>query len=162
MVNSKVFVLIVLFVTIATNASATSEKSSDDSQKVGRVMTQQLELAQHFLSPREQRSDGEKINRILEQLNLSAQQSRQVAAIRKRFKIERDTLYQQVKNHRQEMRSLLVTNSSSDRLRQDSQETRSLLEKLGNNRLKMMMQIRRILTTEQRIQLIESIGHDRN
>ncbi|MEM7758323.1 MAG: periplasmic heavy metal sensor [Cyanobacteria bacterium P01_A01_bin.40] len=160
--NSKAFILIVVFVTFATHASATPEKFGGNSQKIDRAFIRKLELAQHFMSDGEGSNDGEKTNRMLEKLNLSAQQSRQVTAIRKRFKTERNTLYQQVKTHRQEMRTLLATDTSSDRLRQNYQETRSLLERLGSNRFEMIVQIRKILTTEQRIILIDWIGQDRN
>ena len=156
--NSKIFILIVLFVTIATNASATPKNSGNNSQELDRTNTQQLKVAQQFLSDREWRNDRGRINKMLEQLNLSARQSRQVAAIRQRFQTERDTLFQQVKNHRQEMRSLLATDTSSDRLKQDYRETQSLLERLNNNRFEMMMQVRKILTPEQRARFLGLIG----
>ena len=157
MKKSKGLILIIFLVTFATNVSADPEKSSNNPQKLDLVTTQQLELSQQFWLGREQPDDRERINKILEQLNLSAQQKRQVTAIRKRFKTERDNLDRQIKDRRQEMRSLLTTNTSRDRLKQDYQETRSLLERLGENRFEMMMQIRKILTPQQRVQLIDSI-----
>lgn len=162
MKNGKAFILMVIFLTFATNVSAIPEKSSNNSQNLDLTITQQIELAQQFWSVQKQPNDGDIINRKLEQLNLSAQQSRQVEAIFKRFKTERDSLSQQIKNHRQEMRILLATDTSSDRLRQDYQETRSLLERLSNNRFEMTIQIRKILTTEQRVRLIDLIRQGRN
>ncbi|MGD1920987.1 MAG: hypothetical protein ACFCAD_20190 [Pleurocapsa sp.] len=140
--ESKVLLLTIALMFFAINASATPEKSSQNYQKPGLEITQQFEPYTEFHSYRE------RINEILQKLNLSAQQSRQAAAIKQKFKTEQDNLYRQIQHHRQEMRTLLSTNTSRDLLRQDYQKTRLLLERLGDNRFEMTIQLRKILTTE--------------
>lgn len=133
-----------------------------NSPEIKPAIAQQLELAQHFFSGEKLRSEEERINTMLQQLDLSAKQSRQIDKIKQEFKAERDTLEQQVNHHRQEMRILLATDTSSDRLRQDYQENQSLLERLGNNLWEMTIQIRATLTPEQRSQLWTSMQQNRN
>ena len=59
------------------------------------------------------------------------------------------------------MRSLLANDASEEQLRQQHQNIQGLRQQLGNNRFETMLQVREILTPEQRTQMAELIEQKR-
>jgi Spy/CpxP family protein refolding chaperone len=59
------------------------------------------------------------------------------------------------------MRSLLAENANPDELRQQHQQIQTLHQQLGNQRFETMLQVREILTPEQRSQMAELIQQHR-
>ena len=58
------------------------------------------------------------MKKVLEQLNLTPEQSQQIDAIHKQFHSDNETLYQEMRTNHQEMRSLLASDASLEQLRQ--------------------------------------------
>lgn len=95
------------------------------------------------------------ITRLTEQLDLTPEQTEQIEAISERSKTDNQALVEQLQTNRQEMRSLLTNNASAEELRTNHQDLQNLQQELGNNRFETMLEIREILTPEQRTQMAE-------
>ncbi|MGK7926604.1 MAG: Spy/CpxP family protein refolding chaperone [Spirulina sp.] len=93
--------------------------------------------------------------RMLEQLNLSAEQKQQIQAIREQAKANSQQLREQMQNAREQMRSLMAGNASESELRQQHQVIDNLRDQMSDRRFETMLQIREVLTPEQRAQLAE-------
>ena len=113
---------------------------------------------------------GNRMNKLLQQLELSPEQSQQIETIQQQFRSENEPLWQEMQANRQQMRSLLTSETSAEELRQQHQQAQSLHQQLSDNRFETMLQIREVLTPEQRTQLAEMMeqhrgrkrGHDFN
>lgn len=95
------------------------------------------------------------INNLIQQLDLTPEQSEQIRAIAEQSKTESQPLRQQLETNRQEMGSLLASNASPEELRTNHQNLQNLHQELGNNRFETMLEIREVLTPEQRTQMAE-------
>ena len=101
------------------------------------------------------------MKQVLEQLNLTPEQSQQIEAIHERFHSDNETLYQEMRTNHQQLRSLLASDASEEQLRQQHQNIQGLRQQLGNNRFETMLQVREILTPEQRTQMAELMEQQR-
>jgi periplasmic protein CpxP/Spy len=156
----KFLTLAIAFSIFPVGAYATQGDSRHNPQKLKSANTPQL--AQHHSLDGKRHGGGERMNNMLQQLDLTTEQSQQIEAIKQEFKTKNEALKEQLQNKRQEMRSLLTSDTSTEQLKQEHQATQSLLQKLDNNRLEMMLQVREVLTSEQRGQLAELIDRERN
>lgn len=98
---------------------------------------------------------GGRMGRVLEQLNLTSEQQQQIDNIREQRKASSENLREQFQAAREEMRSLQASNASAAQLRQQRQEMEQIKEQLEDQRFEAMLEIREILTPEQRAQLAE-------
>ncbi|NJL87878.1 MAG: Spy/CpxP family protein refolding chaperone [Leptolyngbyaceae cyanobacterium SM1_1_3] len=113
------------------------------------LLSQQPTAGDESFSPDlEQRGD-----RWLEQLDLTSEQSEQIAAIKEQAKTNSEGLRQQLQQQKEAMRSLMASDASADRLRQQHQQMQTLRAELGNQRFETMLAIRSVLTPAQRTQL---------
>ncbi|BAU64007.1 hypothetical protein STA3757_13760 [Stanieria sp. NIES-3757] len=96
--------------------------------------------------------------RLFEQLNLTTEQSEQIKTIRENSQAERENLGQELKQAKSQMRSLLASSdASNDQLRQQNQQVQNLEQQLRNQKFETMLQMREVLTPEQRTQMAELI-----
>ena len=100
-------------------------------------------------------SRGDRIEKLLQKLDLTSQQSEQITAIREQFEAENEALYEEMRTNKEEMRSLFTSDASSEQLRQQHNQSQELRQQIGNNRFEMMLQIREVLTPEQREQMAQ-------
>ncbi|MEB3281794.1 MAG: Spy/CpxP family protein refolding chaperone [Lyngbya sp.] len=98
---------------------------------------------------------GDRMGRMFEQLNLSAEQQQQIDSIKEQRKASSEGLREQMRAAMEEMRSLQASNASADQLRQQHQKIQQLHQQMGNERFEIMLEIREVLTPEQRAQLAE-------
>ena len=101
---------------------------------------------------------GEGFKKVLEQLNLTTEQSEQITAIQENSKGTREALREQMLAERQEMRSLLQSDASRQVLTRQHQKLQALRQQKGDNRFETMLQVREILTPEQRAKMAELIS----
>ncbi len=101
------------------------------------------------------------IQKLVKQLDLTPEQSQKVDAIQEQFRSDNKTLFQEMRTNYQEMRSLLASDASNEQLRQQHQKIQDLRQELGTNRFENMLQIREILTPEQRAQMAELMEQHR-
>ena len=104
---------------------------------------------------------GGGMKKILEQLNLTPEQSQKIDAIHEQFHSDKESLFEEMRTNHQEMRSLFASDASSQELRKQHQKIQDLHQQLGNNRFETMLQVREILTPEQRSQLAELMKQHR-
>jgi Spy/CpxP family protein refolding chaperone len=98
---------------------------------------------------------GDRGMRWLEELNLSAEQSEQIQAIQEQSRTAKEGLHQQLQQAHEELRSLMASDASADQLRQQHQQVQNLKQQLDNQRFETMLEVREVLTSEQRVQLAE-------
>ena len=118
------------------------------------------QIAQIF-SHRGRSGKGAGMQRLLEQLELTSEQSTQIEAIHQQYRTINEQNYQQLQQARAEMRSLLAEDANPDELRQQHQEIQSLHQQLGDSRFEAMLQVREILTPQQRQQMAELMAQQR-
>lgn len=118
------------------------------------------QIAQIF-SRRGGSGKGEGMKRLLEKLDLTPEQSAQIEAIHEQYHAANEQNYQQLQQAREEMRSLLAKDTNPNELRQQHQEIQSLRQQLGDSRFEVMLQVREILTSEQRQQMAELMAQHR-
>ncbi|MDY7015727.1 MAG: Spy/CpxP family protein refolding chaperone [Cyanobacteriota bacterium] len=103
--------------------------------------------------PSEERG-GERGER-LQQLNLTPEQTEQIRAIKEQARSANEGLREQMQSAREQMQSLMAGNASADRLRQQHNTIQTLHQQMSDRRFDTMLQVREILTPEQRAQLAE-------
>ena len=68
---------------------------------------------------------------------------------------------EELQQARDQMRSLMVADTNSDELRQQHQQIQTLHQQLGTQRFETMLQVREVLTPEQRSQMAELMQQHR-
>jgi Spy/CpxP family protein refolding chaperone len=95
------------------------------------------------------------IDKLVQQLDLTSEQSAQIEAIQEQSETENQALFEQLQNNRQEMQSLLASDADPEQLRATHQNGQNLRQKLDTNRFETMLEIREVLTPEQRTQMAQ-------
>ncbi|ELS00838.1 P pilus assembly/Cpx signaling pathway, periplasmic inhibitor/zinc-resistance associated protein [Xenococcus sp. PCC 7305] len=113
------------------------------------------------LAHRNQKGGHGNMKKLLEQLDLTPEQSQKIDAIHEEFHSENETLFQEMRSNHQELRSLLASDASQEQLRQQHQKIQNLRQQLGTNRFETMLQVRELLTPEQRTQMSELMAQYR-
>jgi Spy/CpxP family protein refolding chaperone len=142
---------------LAVNAASLNSETNNFAQLRSPV----TQLAQNNFRQAKRRGRYGGMKKVIEQLNLTPEQSQQIDAIHEQFRSDNETLYQEMRTNHQEMRSLLASDASEEQLRQQHQKNQSLRQQLGNNRFETMLQVRKILTPEQRTQMAELMEQKR-
>jgi len=93
----------------------------------------------------------------LQSLDLSDQQMARIREIYQQSRGETSSLRQQLREERERMYSLLTSDVGSDQILQIHQQVQSLQQELENQRFEAMLEVREVLTPEQRVQVAESI-----
>lgn len=119
------------------------------------------QIAQHHSPGGKRMGRGEGMSKMLEQLNLTPEQSEQIETIKTESRDQNDALHQDMETIREEMRSLLASDASVEQLRQQHQRMQELHQKLSDNRFETMLQIREVLTPEQRSQMADLMSEKR-
>ncbi|USR90642.1 Spy/CpxP family protein refolding chaperone [Phormidium yuhuli AB48] len=112
------------------------------------------------LRPREiqmsQRGPGERGQmRWMERLDLTSDQMNSIQAIRDRYQPQLETLRERMKQQRDTMHTVMGSNASSEDIRQQRQQMMQLRDEMSELRFNSMMEIREVLTEEQRAQVRE-------
>ncbi|MEG3438735.1 Spy/CpxP family protein refolding chaperone [Pannus brasiliensis CCIBt3594] len=123
-----------------------------------------LTIAQATSEPspqgRPRRVRGE--DNLLEQLNLSDSQKRQIAAIRQKYQGQMRQLREAMKSDRQEMETLMTGNASDNELRAKHQEIQQNQQRLGDLRFQSLLETRKVLTPAQRTQFAQLMQQRRS
>ena len=117
-----------------------------------------IQIAQMFS---QRRYGGEGIKKLTEKLDLTDEQSTQIDAIHEKYRAANEENYQQLQEAREEMRSLLTSDANPDRLRQQHQQMQSLRQQLANSRFEAMLEVREVLTPEQRQKMADMMAQHR-
>ena len=119
------------------------------------------QLAQNQMKHGRKMGRGDRMEKLLQQLELTPEQSQQISAIQENSRTESETLWQEMQTNHEQMKSLLSSDASPEQLRQQHQQVQALRQQLGDNRFETMLQVREILTPEQRTQMAELMEQHR-
>ena len=109
-------------------------------------------------SQKRRRHRGEGLQQFLERLDLSDEQSTQIKAIYRRYYQANQESRQELQQAREEMGSLLTSDANSNRIRRKHREIQSLNQELGNSRFEAMLEVREVLTREQRQEIADMMA----
>ena len=98
---------------------------------------------------------GQKMGKLLQQLDLTSEQSQQIETIQEQSRSDAQGLKERLQTQHQEMRSLMASDADIEQIREKHQETQELHQQLSGNRFETMLQIREVLTLEQRSKMAE-------
>lgn len=121
-------------------------------------LEQSMELAQDSGGGRKRGHRGG-MKRVLNQLDLTPEQTQQVETIQQQFRANNEPLREELQTQHQQMRSLFSNDATVDELREQHQAVKDLREQFADNRFEQMLQIREVLTPEQRDRLAELMAN---
>lgn len=119
------------------------------------------QLAQNQMKQGKRMGRGDRMEKFLQQLELTPEQSQQIETIQEQSRTENETLWQEMQTNHEQMQSLLSSDASPEQLRQQHQQVQALRQQLGDNRFETMLEVREILTPEQRTQMAELMEQHR-
>ncbi|OAB57809.1 hypothetical protein AY600_08450 [Phormidium willei BDU 130791] len=91
--------------------------------------------------------------RWIDELDLTPEQTESIQAIRDRYQPQIDALREQMQQHRSTMHNAMGSNASDAEIRQHRQQMMELRNEMSDLRFNSMMDIRGVLTDEQRTQV---------
>jgi Spy/CpxP family protein refolding chaperone len=97
----------------------------------------------------------EERERVLERLNLTGAQKQQIASIRRKYSGQIYQLQETTQTAQEDLFEMMTGNESASDIRSKRQEFVELRQELGNVLFESMMEMRNVLTPEQRTQLKE-------
>ena len=104
---------------------------------------------------------GQRLEKLMEKLDLTPEQSAQVEAIQTESRQTAENLKEQMRSQHENMKSLMTSDASAEEIRIQYQEGQQMRQQLSNNRFETMLRIREVLTTEQRAELAELMEQHR-
>ncbi|MDJ0706811.1 MAG: Spy/CpxP family protein refolding chaperone [Leptolyngbyaceae cyanobacterium MO_188.B28] len=93
----------------------------------------------------------------LQSLDLSDEQMQQIRAIYQQSRGETSSLRQQIHEKRERMYSLLTSEADSEQIIEIHQQVQTLQQELENQRFTALLEVRNVLTPEQRVQVAETL-----
>lgn len=96
---------------------------------------------------------GPRQGQCFDSLSLTPQQREQIQAIRDRAATSSESQWRELQASREQMRSLQQSNASPEQLRQQRQRIQELSRALSDQHFETMLEMREVLTPEQRSQL---------
>ena len=95
-------------------------------------------------------------------MNLTDDQKNKLAAIRDEYQEQIRSLRQKMRSERQTLRNLMAGTSSETEIRNQHQQVSKLGQSLYNLRFESMLEMREILTPEQRSQFVQLMKQHRH
>lgn len=146
-INFKQLTLVIGLATIAFSANVSAQEIkpiSDLSVDLPREIAQAKPM---------KRGNGDGFpdgGRLWSRLNLTTTQQNQMQTIKQKYQPEMSTLREQIETERQKLATMMQNNQSEANLRSQHQKIISLDQKIHNLRFESMLEMRNVLTPEQR------------
>ncbi|MDJ0648049.1 MAG: Spy/CpxP family protein refolding chaperone [Xenococcaceae cyanobacterium MO_188.B19] len=141
--------LAALFLAIPLGASAiTSEAQTNPSFSEDNTS---------IISQRGRKGRGQRWERMMEELDLTSAQREEIKDIREKYSSQDPDFKEEIKASRQKMQSLLASDASKSELRRQHQEMQNLRQKMGDRKFEAMLEMREVLTSEQRAKMAQLI-----
>jgi Spy/CpxP family protein refolding chaperone len=115
-------------------------------------------LAQN--SPRRRGNQFRK-ERLLEKLNLTAEQKEKIQQIQQKYQPELTQMRDNLRSERDELREMMSSNESTNNLRSQHQKIVDLDQQLHNLNFESMLEMREVLTPEQRQEFVTVMEQNR-
>lgn len=109
--------------------------------------------------PRRERGEGK--GRFLEKLNLTSDQKQELSAIRQKYRAQIEPIQSNMQMLQRELFAMMAGDESTDVIRAKYQKASQLRQELGNIRFQSMLEMREVLTPEQRTQLAQMMAQRR-
>lgn len=100
--------------------------------------------------------------RLLEKLNLSGEQKQEIASIRQKYQGQIEQLQETSQATQEELFSMMAGTATESAIRAKRQELVQSRQQLGDLRFESMMEMREVLTPEQRSQLAQMLQKRRD
>jgi periplasmic protein CpxP/Spy len=114
------------------------------------------------MGPGSRSERGGNPEQMFEQLNLTPAQLSQIRTIREDSRATMQPLREQMRTGHQELRALMASDASADEIRQRHSALMGLDQQLRTQRFEVMLQIRDVLTPEQRAELAQLLEQRRS
>ena len=128
-----------------------SSYAAQSNLEVNNIQQQDMKLASRMNRGRGNRGQG--MEKLLQQLDLTTEQSEQIDTITEQSKTIAEPLHEQIKTQRDQMQALMASSEDTEQIRAEYQEIQNLHQQLSDNRFETMLQIREVLTPEQRAEI---------
>ncbi|MBD1888055.1 Spy/CpxP family protein refolding chaperone [Coleofasciculus sp. FACHB-SPT9] len=92
---------------------------------------------------------------LLQQLNLTQQQMQQMQAIRQKYRTQIAPRQQALRQARQELATLMNSTASASQIRSKNQQVEELQQQLQKLRFESMLEMREVMTPEQRAKFVQ-------
>ena len=115
-----------------------------------------------IISQRGRKGRGQRWERMMEELDLTSAQRSEIKDIREKYSSEDTSFKEEIKASRQKMQSLLASDASKSELRQQHQQMQNLRQKMGDRKFEAMLEMREVLTSEQRAKMAQLIKERSN
>jgi Spy/CpxP family protein refolding chaperone len=151
------FLILTIVAVIFTSGVAATQLSASSPNSIAQQPTDQS-------SQNDQDPSDRRINRLLRQLDLTPEQLTQIKAITETSRSENATLRQELSQSRQQLNTLLGSDASSEELLAQHTKVENLSSQVSKNQFTTLLEIREVLTAEQKTKLAELIkqgGHHR-
>lgn len=89
---------------------------------------------------------------FMEKLNLTTEQQQKMQSIRTKYQPQMDDIREEIRTEREKLRQMMTNNDSPDNLRSQHNKIASLNQRMGDLRFQSMLEMREVLTSEQRQQ----------
>lgn len=104
---------------------------------------------------------GDKGEKLVERLNLTTEQRNQMAQIRNKYQPQFNSLMEQIRNERNTLSEMMRSNQSQEQMRSQHQKIVALNQQIQNLRFESMLEMRQVLTPEQRQEWANMMGQGR-
>lgn len=118
-------------------------------------------MAQRLGDDEDRGYKGEKSERLMKKLNLTSEQRNKIADIRSKYQPKFDSLNEQIRNEREILGEMMRTNQGENQMRSQHQKIVSLSQQIQNLRFESMLEMREVLTPEQRQEWANMMGKGR-
>ena len=98
---------------------------------------------------------------LFEQLNLSQDQMQKMQQIQERYKTQMQQQQQTLRQAEDEFRDMMAGTADKNQLREKHRQVQALREKMGELRLESLLEMREVLTPDQRRQMAEMMQQRR-
>ncbi len=98
---------------------------------------------------------------IFRELNLSPEQTRQIQAIRDRYQGQLEQHKRAMRQEQQQLRSLMAGNASTEQIREQFRQLQAARQTLSEVQFNSFLEIRAVLTPQQRRKFAEIMGNRR-
>ncbi|MGK7955427.1 MAG: Spy/CpxP family protein refolding chaperone [Crocosphaera sp.] len=143
---SKEFALIVTVLTLGIGGTMALANSSQENPSSILVSETEILAQEEQRKPRRR----DRAEQFQQRLNLSDEQMQKLSTIRQKYRPQMEQIRQQMRTKAQELSQMMQGNTSENDLRRKHQEIINLRQQMGNLRFESMLEMRNILTTEQR------------
>jgi Spy/CpxP family protein refolding chaperone len=102
-----------------------------------------------------------KPDRLIQKLNLTPEQQQKIKDIRSKYRGQISQQMTEFRTERQKLQELMAGNASNDELRSQHQQVAQTKDQLENLHFESMLEMRAVLTPEQRVQFAQMVQQRR-